>query len=101
MTSRKLAGQHVRGSARQVGARRRWLGVTRYRDRRTSTTASVVVADINSGAAEAVAARIGGRAFEVDLAADFEAAALDGHADVLVNCAGIAACRPGPRVPAR
>ena len=37
--------------------------------------ADVVVADINLGAAEAVAARLGGRAFEVDLAADFDAAA--------------------------
>ncbi len=51
--------------------------------------ASVVVADINSDAATAVAARIGGRAFEVDLAADFDATALAGQADVLVNCAGL------------
>src|SRR5580693_7504977 len=51
--------------------------------------ASVVVADINLGAAEAVAARLGGRAFEVDLAADFDAAALAGQADILVNCAGL------------
>ena len=51
--------------------------------------ATVVVADINLDAATAVAARIGGRAFEVDLAADFDAAALAGQADVLVNCAGL------------
>jgi 3-hydroxybutyrate dehydrogenase len=51
--------------------------------------ASVVVADINRDAAEAVAARIGGRAFEVDLAAGFDAAALAGQADILVNCAGL------------
>ena len=51
--------------------------------------ASVVVADINLGAAEAVAALLGGRAFEVDLAADFDAAALAGQADILVNCAGL------------
>jgi len=51
--------------------------------------ASVVVADINLAAAGAVAARIGGRAFEVDLAADFDAAALAGQADILVNCAGL------------
>ena len=51
--------------------------------------ASVVVADINLGAAEAVAARLGGRAFEVDLAAGFDAAALAGQADILVNCAGL------------
>lgn len=58
-------------------------------DRLAASGASVVVADVNSGAAEAVAARIGGRAFEVDLAADFDAAALAGQADVLVNCAGL------------
>jgi 3-hydroxybutyrate dehydrogenase len=51
--------------------------------------ASVVVADINAGAAAAVAGRLGGRAFEVDLAAGFDAAALAGQADVLVNCAGL------------
>lgn len=51
--------------------------------------ANVVVADINLGAAEAVAARLSGRAFEVDLAADFDAAALAGQADILVNCAGL------------
>ena len=51
--------------------------------------ASVVLADINLDAAEAVAARIGGRAFQVDLAGDFDAAALAGQADVLVNCAGL------------
>ncbi len=51
--------------------------------------ASVVVADINSDAATAVATRVGGRAFEVDLSADFDAAALAGQADVLVNCAGL------------
>jgi 3-hydroxybutyrate dehydrogenase len=51
--------------------------------------ASVVVADVNLAAADAVAARIGGRAFQVDLAADFDAAALAARADVLVNCAGL------------
>ena len=51
--------------------------------------ASVVVADLNSDAAEVVAARIGGRACQVDLAADFDATALAGQADVLVNCAGL------------
>src|SRR6185369_13931663 len=39
--------------------------------------AAVVVADLNAGAAAAVAGRIGGRAVEVDLA------------DILVNCAGL------------
>ncbi len=47
--------------------------------------ASVLVADINLDAAEAVAARTGGRACQVDLAADFHAAALAGPADVLVG----------------
>ncbi len=51
--------------------------------------ASVVVADVNLDAAVTVAERIGGRAFEVDLAADFDAAVLAGQADVLVNCAGL------------
>ncbi len=51
--------------------------------------ASVVVADVNLDAAVTVAERIGGRAVEVDLAADFDAAALAGEADVLVNCAGL------------
>ena len=51
--------------------------------------ATVVVADLNAGAAAAVAGRIGGRAVEVDLAADFDAAALAGQTDVLVNCAGL------------
>ena len=51
--------------------------------------ATVVVADLNLAAATAVADRIGGRAVEVDLAADFDAAALAGQADVLVNCAGL------------
>jgi 3-hydroxybutyrate dehydrogenase len=56
--------------------------------------ASVVVADINGAAAAAVAGRLGARgfeasAFEADLAADYDAAALAGQADILVNCAGL------------
>ncbi|MGD0239753.1 MAG: 3-hydroxybutyrate dehydrogenase [Streptosporangiaceae bacterium] len=51
--------------------------------------ASVVVADINADAAAAVADRLGGRAVEVDLAAGFDAEALAGQADILVNCAGL------------
>jgi 3-hydroxybutyrate dehydrogenase len=51
--------------------------------------AEVIVADRDSAAATAVAARIGGRAFEVDLAAPFDAEALAGQADILVNCAGL------------
>ena len=50
---------------------------------------AVVVADLNESAATAVAERIGGKAAVVDLAADFDAAALAGQADVLVNCAGL------------
>jgi 3-hydroxybutyrate dehydrogenase len=51
--------------------------------------AAVVVADLNADAATAVAGRIGGQAVEVDLAAGFDAAALAGQADILVNCAGL------------
>ncbi len=51
--------------------------------------ASVVVADINGDAAAAVADRLGGRPVQVDLAADFDAFALAGQADILVNCAGL------------
>jgi 3-hydroxybutyrate dehydrogenase len=51
--------------------------------------ASVVVADINGDAAAAVAGRLGGRPVKVDLAADFDAFALAGQADILVNCAGL------------
>jgi 3-hydroxybutyrate dehydrogenase len=51
--------------------------------------ASVVVADINGAAAAAVAARLGGRPAEVDLAAAFDAFALAGQADIIVNCAGL------------
>ena len=51
--------------------------------------ATVVVADLNESAATAVAERIGGKAAVVDLAAGFDAAALAGQADVLVNCAGL------------
>jgi 3-hydroxybutyrate dehydrogenase len=51
--------------------------------------ASVVVADLNLAAATDVAARIGGRAFEVDLAGDYDPDALAGEADILVNSAGL------------
>jgi 3-hydroxybutyrate dehydrogenase len=51
--------------------------------------ADVVVADRDIAAAAAVADRIAGRAVEVDLAADFDAAAVAGQADILVNCAGL------------
>ena len=61
--------------------------------------ASVLVADINSAAATAVAGRLGGRAAEVDLAADFDAAALAGQADILVNCAGLQHVAPVEEFP--
>ena len=52
--------------------------------------ASVVVADLNMDGASAVAASIGGEAVQVDLAApDFDAGALAGQADILINCAGL------------
>jgi 3-hydroxybutyrate dehydrogenase len=51
--------------------------------------ADVVVADRDIAAAAAVADRIAGRAVEVDLSADFDAAAVAGQADILVNCAGL------------
>jgi 3-hydroxybutyrate dehydrogenase len=51
--------------------------------------AEVIVADRDSTAATDVAARIGGRAFQVDLAAPFDAEAVAGQADILVNCAGL------------
>jgi 3-hydroxybutyrate dehydrogenase len=61
--------------------------------------ANVVVADINFDAAEAVAAHLGGHAFEVDLAADFDAAALAGQADILVNSAGLQYVAPVEEFP--
>ena len=52
--------------------------------------ASVVIADLNMDGASAVAGSIGGEAVQVDLAApDFDAGALAGQADILVNCAGL------------
>src|SRR5207248_10954155 len=51
--------------------------------------ATVVVADLNGGAAAAMADRIGGRAVEVDLAADVDGAALAGQADGLVEWSGL------------
>ncbi len=52
--------------------------------------ADVVVADLDEQAAAKVAAGLGGRPYGVDLATDsFDADALAGRADVLVNCAGL------------
>jgi 3-hydroxybutyrate dehydrogenase len=83
MMSRELAGRVavVTGGASGIGE----ACATRL----AADGATVVVADLNAGAAAAVAGRIGGRAVEVDLAAKFDAAALAGQADILVNCAGL------------
>jgi len=51
--------------------------------------ASVVIADLHGDAATAVADKIGGQAIQADLAGDFDAGALAGQADILVNCAGL------------
>src|ERR1700759_3850109 len=51
--------------------------------------ASGVGAELNGDAAAAVAGRLGGRPVQVDLAAEFDAFALAGQADIVVNCAGL------------
>jgi 3-hydroxybutyrate dehydrogenase len=51
--------------------------------------AFVVVADLNKGAAESLAAEIGGEAWAVDLSATKELESLDLDVDILVNNAGI------------
>ena len=51
--------------------------------------ADVLIADLDAAAGGALAARIGGRSVGVDLAGDFDAAAVAGQADILVNCAGL------------
>jgi 3-hydroxybutyrate dehydrogenase len=51
--------------------------------------AEVLVADLNGDAADAVAKRVGGQAVQADLGGDFDAAAVAGQADILVNCAGL------------
>jgi 3-hydroxybutyrate dehydrogenase len=51
--------------------------------------AQVLVADLNGDAADAVAKRVGGQAVQADLGGDFDAAAVAGQADILVNCAGL------------
>ena len=80
-----------RGSCRAYrrGNRRSQRYRRGLRDQAGRRRGQLVVADINLDAAEVVAARLGGRAFEVDLAADFDADALARQADILVNCAGL------------
>jgi 3-hydroxybutyrate dehydrogenase len=52
--------------------------------------AEVVVADLDAKSAAEVAAGIGGRVCEVDLADTvFDPDAVAGHADILINCAGL------------
>ena len=52
--------------------------------------AEVVVADVDAESAAKVAAGIGGRVFEVDLARPgFDPDAVAGDADILINCAGL------------
>src|SRR6185312_7284999 len=81
--SRELAGRLavVTGGASGIGEA--------CSTRLAADGATVVVADLNADGAAAVAGRIGGKAAVVDLAADFDAAALADQADVLVNCAGL------------
>jgi len=62
--------------------------------------ASVVIADIDLGAAYGLAASIGGRAVEADLAADgLDAGALAGGADIVVNNAGLQHVAPVEEFP--
>jgi 3-hydroxybutyrate dehydrogenase len=51
--------------------------------------ADVVIADLDASRAAEVAAKVGGRAVEVDLATDFDADGLADEADIMVNCAGL------------
>lgn len=63
--------------------------------------ARVVIADLALGAAAQVASGIGGSARQVDLAdPGFDAEALAGQADVLVNCAGLQHVAPVQDFPA-
>jgi 3-hydroxybutyrate dehydrogenase len=67
--------------------------------RLASAGASVVIADLDIQAAAEVAAKTGGRAVEADLAGDFDADALAGHADILVNSAGVQHVAPVHKFP--
>ena len=62
--------------------------------------AEVVVADVDGESAASVAAGIGGRACEVDLAdPGFSAEEVAGHADILINCAGLQYVAPVDEFP--
>jgi 3-hydroxybutyrate dehydrogenase len=62
--------------------------------------AEVVVADLDGESAASVAAGIGGRACEVDLAGPwFAPEAVAGHADILINCAGLQHVAPVDEFP--
>jgi len=62
--------------------------------------AEVVIADVDAESATAVAGGIGGRALQVDLAGPgFDADAVSGRADILVNCAGLQFVSPVEEFP--
>jgi 3-hydroxybutyrate dehydrogenase len=62
--------------------------------------AEVVVADLDGESAAKVAAGIGGRACEVDLAGPaFDPDAVAGQADILINCAGLQHVAPVEEFP--
>lgn len=51
--------------------------------------ADVLIVDLDGNAASAVAATLGARSVQCDLSGDFDAAAIAGRADVLINNAGL------------
>jgi 3-hydroxybutyrate dehydrogenase len=62
--------------------------------------AEVVVADVDGESAARITAAIGGQACQVDLAdPDFDAEAVAGRADILVNCAGLQHVAPVEEFP--
>jgi 3-hydroxybutyrate dehydrogenase len=62
--------------------------------------AEIVVADVDGESAARVAASIGGRACEVDLAGPgFDPDAVAGEADILINCAGLQHVAPVEEFP--
>jgi 3-hydroxybutyrate dehydrogenase len=58
--------------------------------RLAASGADVVIADVDGESAEFVAGGVGGKALQVDLAEpQFDAHAIAGDADILINCAGL------------